>query len=174
MNPSFFIVDDSRAIQAIIKRSIDASIGQLSNATKSTREEIALREREKGELEADLTHWGLDVQAAGRTAQRFASRLEAVRTSLSATENSVVDLGRQLTDAMEGRILGFNVGVAHVWADQEHLLEQTGRRMPVEDSYIAATARRHNLTIVTGNEKDFRRPGIKVFNPFKEPGVEIG
>jgi hypothetical protein len=27
---------------------------------------------------------------------------------------------------------------------------------------------RHNLTIVTGNERDFERPGIKVFNPFKE------
>lgn len=79
---------------------------------------------------------------------------------------------RQLTDAMEGRILGFNLGVAHVWADQEHLLEQSGRRMPVEDSYIAATARRHNLTIVTGNEKDFRRPGLRVFNPFKEPARE--
>lgn len=81
---------------------------------------------------------------------------------------------RQLTDAMEGRILGFNVGVAHVWADQEHLFEQAGRRMPVEDSYIAATARRHNLTIVTGNDKDFRRPGIKVFNPFKEPRIANG
>lgn len=40
--------------------------------------------------------------------------------------------------------------------------------MPVEDGYIAATARRHGLTIVTGNDKDFRRPGSKVFNPFKE------
>jgi hypothetical protein len=40
--------------------------------------------------------------------------------------------------------------------------------LPVEDSYIAATARRHNLTIVTGNDKHFRRPGLKVFNPFKE------
>ena len=44
--------------------------------------------------------------------------------------------------------------------------------MPVEDSYIAATARRHGLVIVTGNDRDFRRPGLKVFNPFKElPGV---
>ena len=42
------------------------------------------------------------------------------------------------------------------------------RRSPVEDSNIAATAHRHNLTIATGNEKDFRRPGLKVFNPFKE------
>ena len=74
----------------------------------------------------------------------------------------------RLIAAMEGRVLGFNVGVAHVWADQEHQLEKAGKRMPVEDSYIAATARKHGLTIATGNDKDFRRPGLKVFNPFKE------
>lgn len=71
-----------------------------------------------------------------------------------------------LVDAMHGRILGFNVSVAHVWAEQQFELQVTGRPMPVEDSYIAAIARRHNLTIVTGNVKDFLRPGIMVFNPF--------
>lgn len=40
--------------------------------------------------------------------------------------------------------------------------------MPVEDSYIASTAKRHSLTIVTGNDQDFRRRDLKVFNPFKE------
>jgi len=74
----------------------------------------------------------------------------------------------RLGNAMQGRIYGFNVAVAHVWAEQEHQLEKAGRRMPVEDSYIAATARRHGLTIATGNEQDFRRPGLKVFNPFKD------
>jgi predicted nucleic acid-binding protein len=74
----------------------------------------------------------------------------------------------RLVDALQGRIHGFNVSVAHVWADQERLFDKTGRRMPVEDSYIAATARRHGLTIATGNDRDFRRPGLKVFNPFKE------
>jgi toxin FitB len=74
----------------------------------------------------------------------------------------------RLVEAMHGRIHGFNVSVAHAWADQERTLELAGQRMPVEDSYIAATARRHNLTIVTGNDRDFRRPGLKVFNPFKE------
>ena len=74
----------------------------------------------------------------------------------------------RLIEAMQGRIHGFNVSVAHVWAEQEHLLEKAGRRMPVEDSYIAATARRYGLTIVTGNDQDFRRPRLKVFNPFKE------
>jgi len=74
----------------------------------------------------------------------------------------------QLVEAMQGRILGFNVSVAHVWAEQQHQLEKAGQPMPVEDSYIAAIARRHSLTVATGNEADFRRPGIKVFNPFKE------
>ena len=74
----------------------------------------------------------------------------------------------RLLDSMQGRILGFNVSVAHVWAQQERELEIAGLRMPVEDSYIAATARRYQMTIVTGNEQDFRRPGLKVFNPFKE------
>ena len=73
----------------------------------------------------------------------------------------------RLTDSMQGRILGFNDQVAHVWAEQEHLSEKAGVRMPVEDGYIASTARRHGLTIATGNEKDFKRPGLKVFNPFK-------
>lgn len=74
----------------------------------------------------------------------------------------------RLTDAMHGRVLGFNVSVAHVWAEQQHLLNTAGQRMPVEDSYIAAIARRHNLVIATGNDRDYRRPGLKVFNPFKE------
>lgn len=73
----------------------------------------------------------------------------------------------RLIEAMHGRILGFNVAVAHVWADQEHLFQAAGQRMPIEDSYIAAIARRHDLVIATGNEKDFQRPGLKVFNPFK-------
>jgi predicted nucleic acid-binding protein len=74
----------------------------------------------------------------------------------------------RLIEAMQGRIHGFNVGVAHVWADQELLLTKSGQQMPIEDSYIAATARKYGLTIATGNDKDFRRPGLKVFNPFKE------
>jgi len=74
-------------------------------------------------------------------------------------------------EALEGRILSFNVAAAHVWADQKLLCEKAGLPMPVEDSYIAAIARRHDLTIVTGNDKDFRRPGLKVFNPFNSCGA---
>jgi predicted nucleic acid-binding protein len=97
---------------------------------------------------AQLAHWVRTKEGKQRVA------LQAWLTRLMA--------------AMHGRILGFNVAVAHVWAEQEHTLEKIGQRMPVEDSYIAATARRYNLTIVTGNEKDFQRPGLRVLNPFKE------
>jgi predicted nucleic acid-binding protein len=71
----------------------------------------------------------------------------------------------ELIEAMHGRILGFSVSVAHVWADQLYHLQTAGKPMPVEDSYIAVIARRHNLTVATGNVKE---PGIKVFDPFAE------
>ena len=59
-----------------------------------------------------------------------------------------------MTGALQGRIHGFNDFVAHVWADQQWDLENAGKRMLVEGSTIAATARRYNLIIVTGNEKN--------------------
>ena len=74
----------------------------------------------------------------------------------------------RLMGALHGRVLSFNASVAYVWAEQQRELERVGRGMPIEDSYIAATARRYNLTIVTGNDRHFRRPGVKVFNPFNE------
>jgi toxin FitB len=36
-----------------------------------------------------------------------------------------------------------------------------------DDAMIAATARVHNLTVSTRNEKDFRRFGVDIYNPFK-------
>lgn len=75
---------------------------------------------------------------------------------------------RRLLDALEGRVLGFSVAVAHVWAEQQRTFDRAGVRMPLADSYIAATARRYDLTVATGNDRDFRRPGVKVFNPFTE------
>ena len=91
-----------------------------------------------------------------------------VRSKEGRSRDALQKWLRQLLDAMEGRVLGFSVAVAHVWAEQQRALDKAGLRMPLGDSYIAATARRHGLTVVTGNDRDFRRPGVKVFNPFKE------
>lgn len=91
-----------------------------------------------------------------------------VRTKEGRQRQDLQEWLTRLVAALQGRIHGFNVSVAHVWAEQERQLDMAGQRMPVEDSYIAATARRHGLTIATGNDRHFRRPGLKVFNPFKE------
>ncbi len=37
----------------------------------------------------------------------------------------------------------------------------------LEDAMIAATARQHNLTVVTRNVSDFKSFGVAVLNPFK-------
>ena len=71
----------------------------------------------------------------------------------------------RLMDAMEGRVLNFNTSVATFWGRQEAEFKRKGCAMPMPDSFIAATARRHNLTIVTRNVADYTRPGLKVFNP---------
>lgn len=90
-----------------------------------------------------------------------------IRTKKGTSRQALEKWLSRLVAALDGRIYSFNVSVAHTWADQKWLLEQEGHPMPIEDSLIAATARKHNLTIVTGNEKDFQRSGLKVFNPFK-------
>ena len=90
-----------------------------------------------------------------------------VRTKESRQRQALQAWLTRLVEALHGRVHGFNVSVAEVWAEQERLLDKVGQRMPVEDGYIAATARHCGLTIATGNDRDFRRPGLKVFNPFK-------
>jgi hypothetical protein len=37
----------------------------------------------------------------------------------------------------------------------------------MEDLMIAATARVHELTLATRNERDFAASGVRIFNPFK-------
>jgi len=93
-----------------------------------------------------------------------------VRTKKGKQRDALQTWLSRLLEAMHGRVHGFNVSVAHVWAEQQRELEEAGLKMPLEDSYIAATARRYGLIIVTGNDRHFRRPGVKLFNPFREPG----
>src|ERR1700746_1227553 len=82
-----------------------------------------------------------------------------IRTKTGAQRQQLQSWLTAVLDAMPGRVLGFNVSTAICWAKLQMDLERKGQRMPIEDTYIAATAIRHNLTIATGNERDFQRPG---------------
>ena len=68
--------------------------------------------------------------------------------------------------SMGDRILRFDTRTARTWGKLQVDLERQARKMPLEDSYIAAVALRHNLTIATGNTVDFKRAGLTTVNPF--------
>lgn len=71
-----------------------------------------------------------------------------------------------LCKRMEGRILSFNISTAHVWGQLMATWDRNGITIPSLDSQLAATAFRHNLTVVTRNVSDFQNTGVKLFNPF--------
>ncbi|MBI2193055.1 MAG: type II toxin-antitoxin system VapC family toxin [Planctomycetes bacterium] len=72
---------------------------------------------------------------------------------------------KRVCDSMHGRVLSFNVSVAHVWGQLKAKWDGQGVALPSIDSQLAATAHRHGLVLVTRNEKDFRRSGIRIENP---------
>jgi len=78
-----------------------------------------------------------------------------------------LELWLQITMArLQGRVLAFNSRVAAEWGRLMAEAEARGHVMPVVDSQLAATARRHGLTVVTDNVEDFKGSGVKVVNPF--------
>lgn len=64
--------------------------------------------------------------------------------------------------AFQGRILPIDLDVARRCAPR-HVPDPA----PERDALIAATASSHGFTVVTRNEKDFRRLGVPVLNPFE-------
>jgi predicted nucleic acid-binding protein len=71
-----------------------------------------------------------------------------------------------LCDCMKGRVLSFNTSTAHVWGQLKAKWDASGVSVSSLDSQIAATAQRHQLTLITRNVTDFQRTGIKLINPF--------
>ncbi len=64
--------------------------------------------------------------------------------------------------------LGWDASTGLRWAELLADLRSKGRSMPIKDSFIAATALAHSLTIVTRNTGDFLGAGIDVLDPFSD------
>jgi toxin FitB len=73
---------------------------------------------------------------------------------------------QSLGDCMKGRVLGFTLSTAHVWGQLKAGWDRAGIAVSSMDGLIAATAHRHQLTLVTRNAGDFEKTGVRLLNPF--------
>jgi predicted nucleic acid-binding protein len=99
----------------------------------------------------------LSVITIGEIAKGIAARQRTDPIAAAA-------LGRWLDglrNVYASKVLAIDDAVAIAWG---HLMAR--RTLPVSDGLIAATARVHNLTLVTRNVADFAQTGVDVVNPW--------
>ncbi|MEQ1622297.1 MAG: type II toxin-antitoxin system VapC family toxin [Methylococcales bacterium] len=75
-------------------------------------------------------------------------------------------LDEGLRARFEGRILAIDSEIALEWGELMGNARKIGKPAPVVDALIAATAIRHNLTLVTRNTKDFEVFPVRLLNPW--------
>ena len=64
------------------------------------------------------------------------------------------------------RVLSFDLAAARVAGSLGDAAQATGRHPGFADVAIAATAKAHELVVVTLNQRHFDSLGVEVFNPF--------
>lgn len=73
----------------------------------------------------------------------------------------------ELADQFAGRILPIDGVVAHTWGRVQAMAERKGRRVPVFDGLIAATAIANDLIVVTRNGAHMAPTGVEFSNPWE-------
>ena len=80
-------------------------------------------------------------------------------------QEKAILLGMWLDQVAESfNVLPMNAKTFRVWGKIMHRQTNT----VIEDAMIAATAIENGLTVVTRNEKDFKRFMVPIFNPFND------
>jgi len=75
-------------------------------------------------------------------------------------------LSEQVPARFEARVLSVDVETADRWGRVMARGDARGRPVGTMDAFIAATAERYNLTLITRNVLDFDVLGIQLFNPW--------
>jgi predicted nucleic acid-binding protein len=138
-----------------MKYLVDANV--LSEATRPTPDPAVVRwlEENEPELAIDAIVFselavGVESLPGGRKRARLEAWFEGFRETIEC--------------------LPWDSATAREWARLVVELRRRGRKMPLFDSMVAATARVHNLAIVTRNVRDFEPAGVEVLNPFPDGG----
>ena len=76
-------------------------------------------------------------------------------------------IDRNLLERFDGRIIPVDSEIASTWGRITGEAESQGRKLPVIDSLIAATAVSRNLIVVTRNMQDLTGCGAHVINPWE-------
>jgi len=66
----------------------------------------------------------------------------------------------------EQNILNIDLEIIKIWGELLAVTQKKGKRIPVSDGLIAATAARHGLHIMTRNVSDFEGTGALLINPW--------
>ena len=73
----------------------------------------------------------------------------------------------ELRARFSGRILPIDEAVADRWGNLTAIAKKEGRALATIDGLLAATALRHDLTIVSRNESDFQHVHVQLLDPWK-------
>jgi predicted nucleic acid-binding protein len=76
-------------------------------------------------------------------------------------------LNQDLLARFRQRLMALDLSVMLTWGTLAARVEATGRKMPVVDALIAATALNSKLTLVTRNVGDFAQSGVAIVNPWE-------
>lgn len=77
-------------------------------------------------------------------------------------------LTEQLPARFDDRLLPVDAETADAWGRIVAAAQAVGRPIGAMDAFIAATAKRHQFTLVTRNVADFEATGIRLFNPWSQ------
>ena len=93
---------------------------------------------------------GVEVMPAGRRRERLATWL-----------------ADELPARFEGRVLDVDQRVALSWGVVMVRSQKAGVTIGTMDTFFAATAQAHGLTLVTRDVGDFKAAGIELFDPWQ-------
>jgi len=126
-------------------------------------------ETRKGRANADVMAFlaGADSAALFLSVLSLGELRKGVETKRRDDPDAAARLGAWV-DAIEtgfaDRILDIDAATARLWGELSAV-----RSLPVIDTLIAATAMRHNLTLVTRNTRDVVTTGVAVLDPWTSP-----